>query len=80
VVPVSQLEEYTYGLAEEIVQNAPLSHRGHKRILKAVLDWLSPKGLTQEELELPLLIYDSEDYQEGVRAFLERRRPRFRGK
>jgi enoyl-CoA hydratase/carnithine racemase len=35
--------------------------------------------LTPEEADLPLTQFDTRDYQEGYRAFLEKRRPRFVG-
>jgi enoyl-CoA hydratase/carnithine racemase len=35
--------------------------------------------LTPEEVNLPLAQLDTRDYQEGYRAFLEKRRPNFIG-
>ena len=40
----------------------------------------SLEGLTPEEEHLPFTTFDSEDFQEGRSAFVERRTPRFRGK
>ena len=67
------------GLATEIAANAPLSVAGSKAILNAV----SEGSAALREAELQKLIdaaFDSADYTEGVRAFGERRPPRFIGR
>lgn len=81
VVPQGELEEKTYSLAREIAQNSPLVIALLKEELR-VLCAASP--LTPETFEriqgLRRAVYDSEDYQEGIRAFFEKRTPRFQGK
>jgi enoyl-CoA hydratase/carnithine racemase len=79
VVPPEELRPYTYALAEEIASLAPLSHEVNKRTLNQVLAKPSLTDLTPEEADLPLTQFDTQDYQEGYRAFLEKRRPRFIG-
>jgi len=79
VVPPDELRPYTYRLANEIASLAPLSHAVNKRTLKQVLAKPSLLELTPEEADLPLTQFDTLDYQEGYRAFLEKRRPRFIG-
>ena len=79
VVPVAELEGHIYALAEEIAGLAPLSHAGHKRVLASVLEDPSLVSLSEEERDAPFRAFDSEGYREGVRAFLEKRKPRFRG-
>lgn len=79
VVPQEELATYTYRLAEDIAALAPLSHAVNKRTMNHVLAKPSLADLTPEEADLPLRQFDTRDYQEGYRAFLEKRRPRFIG-
>ena len=78
VVPSERLEEVTYRLASEIANLAPLSHAVNKKTLNQVLAKPS-LDLTPEEADLPLTQFDTRDYHEGFRAFLEKRRPEFIG-
>lgn len=79
VVPPAEIEDYTYQLAQDIASLAPLSHAVNKRTLNQVLAKPRLSDLTPEEADLPLTQFDTQDYQEGYRAFLEKRRPRFTG-
>ena len=78
VVPPDQLVEVTYKLAADIAALAPLSHAVNKQTLNQVLAKPS-LDLTPDEANLPLTQFDTRDYQEGYRAFLEKRRPEFIG-
>jgi enoyl-CoA hydratase len=80
VVPADEIEEYVHKTANDIAQMAPLIHRWHKRIMRTVLTNPSLSNLTAEEEALPFASFDTEDFQEGRRAFLEKRRPVFRGR
>ena len=79
VLPPERLAEATYRLAEDIASLAPLSHRANKETLRQVMAKASLNDLTPEEADLPLMQFDTRDYQEGYRAFLETRRPEFAG-
>ena len=78
VVPADRLEEVTYKLAADIAALAPLSHAVNKKTMNQVLARPS-LDLTPEEAELPLGQFDTRDYHEGFRAFLEKRQPQFIG-
>jgi enoyl-CoA hydratase/carnithine racemase len=76
-----RLAEEALELAEEIAANAPLAQQGNKRVIRAVL---SAQGAmdpdTERELiELRRACFASEDFREGVRAFSEKRSPRWLG-
>ncbi len=75
-----QLVAQALELAEQIAANAPIAERGNKRIIKAVLAAeadLDPE-VERELLELRRGSLSSEDFQEAVRAFSEKRAPRWR--
>ena len=78
VIPPDQLAQVTYKLATDIAALAPLSHAVNKQTLNQVLAKPSLE-LTPDEANLPLTQFDTRDYQEGYRAFLEKRRPEFIG-
>jgi enoyl-CoA hydratase/carnithine racemase len=68
--------------ASEIAGNAPLAQTGNKRVIRAVLDGraaLAP-AIERELMELRLDSYRSEDFREAVRAFGEKRSPRWTGR
>ena len=80
-VPRDRLEDLTMWVAEQIANNSPLVIG----LLKEELRLLSAShNLGPETFErvqaMRREVYDSEDYQEGIRAFFEKRAPRFRGK
>ena len=79
VAPVAELEEQASRLIDQVSRLAPLSHKAHKEVLRRVLLDPALTGLSAEEEALPLLHFDSQDFQEGQRAFLEKRRPEFKG-
>lgn len=81
VVEDNDLEAHTNGLAEEIAGHAPLSLKGMKSALYRITDQpLLPEEAEEEIRSLFIRSLQSEDLAEAKQAFLEKRRPRFKGK
>jgi enoyl-CoA hydratase/carnithine racemase len=74
------LESTALELAAEVAANAPISMRGNKH----AIDALAANPVLSDELERELIelreaCFASEDFREGIRAFAEKRKPRWRG-
>jgi enoyl-CoA hydratase/carnithine racemase len=81
VVPDDEVAESALTLASEIAANAPLSMRGNKHAIEMLARF--PRLTAEQERELVELrrsCFASEDFREGIRAFAERRAPRWRGR
>jgi methylmalonyl-CoA decarboxylase len=80
VEPAEHIEAFVYELAEHIRKNAPLSVSVMKEEVRLLA---SAHAVTPELFEqiqgLRRIVYDSYDYQEGLNAFREKRKPEFRG-
>lgn len=79
VVPVAELERYTLDYANTIAGNAPLTLASIKR---SIIEWHRDPDKRDLELAQKLVdeCYDSEDYKEGRTAFMEKRKPVFKGR
>jgi 1,4-dihydroxy-2-naphthoyl-CoA synthase len=77
-VPLAELESFTRGLCQRIIDQPPLVQWNSKRIMRAALD-------SSLETTMVLtsnaggILQSSADAKEARRAFVEKRKPTFRG-
>jgi enoyl-CoA hydratase len=79
VVPAADLEAKTMEIANRIAEKSPIALRMAKEAVKLASRSNLDEGL-RREVDLFALCFSSEDKDEGVRAFLEKRKPVFKGK
>jgi enoyl-CoA hydratase/carnithine racemase len=80
VVSLEELDKHVLGLAAEIAANAPLSLTGNKHVIRTLRAHTLPPEVERELVELRESCFSSEDFREGVRAFAEKRKPRWQGR
>jgi enoyl-CoA hydratase/carnithine racemase len=79
VVPKAALDARVREVALEIADNAPLTLRSMKRIVRE----LARPDSERDDAAIRASIdacFDSRDYREGVQAFLAKRKPKFQGR
>ena len=81
VVPDEELDADVAETVRRISSGAPLVNRWHKKFIRRVVPGArTPAPLTTEEAAEGFACFDTEDFQEGVRAFLAKETPRFKGR
>ncbi len=75
----AELESGTLAMAATIAANSPVALELAKTAIRASLETPLSAGLSHER-DLFVAAFASEDHVEGVRAFLEKRQPEFRGR
>lgn len=79
VVPKADLERFTRDYALVMARNAPLTLRSAKATVEQLLKPAADRDLAMLD-RLITDCFNSQDYQEGVKAFSEKRRPQFQGR
>ncbi len=79
VVGVDAYLQEALKLAEEIAARAPAAIRAAKRMINQAFERSLSDGLSQERQEFYNL-FTTEDQKEGMRAFIEKRQPQWKGK
>ena len=78
-VPMEQLEDYVLKFADTLASKAPLAVKQAKLIMNIGVGVDLASGLKLEQEGIKLLKV-SEDFKEGITAFLEKRAPKWKGK
>ena len=77
VIKDEQVEDEAYASARRICQGAPLVAGWHKQWIRRLLDG---RPLSYEEKAASFAFLETEDYREGLAAFLEKRKPVFKAR
>jgi enoyl-CoA hydratase/carnithine racemase len=77
VVPDDRVDDEVAATAQRIAAGAPLVHRWHKKFARRLAD---PRPLTAEEYDESFACFGTEDFRIGYRAFLDKKKPEFKGR
>lgn len=78
VYPVEEFLEKSISLAQDIAARAPLAIQAAKRAINQAYELNLTKGL-DEERDLFFDLFSTQDQKEGMKAFLEKRKPSWKG-
>ena len=79
VVPAEVYLEEAIALANEIAERPPIAVRLAKDAVNKAFDTSLTEGLEYERKAFYML-FDTEDQKEGMKAFVEKRKPEFKGR
>ncbi|MBI4287038.1 MAG: enoyl-CoA hydratase [Chloroflexi bacterium] len=79
VVPADKLDAEVMALAKKLVGHSPMATRTVKTLVNRGMQMELPDGL-ELEMNMGALLFTTEDLQEGLKAFQERRKPNFPGR
>ncbi|MDA1090260.1 MAG: enoyl-CoA hydratase-related protein [Proteobacteria bacterium] len=77
IVADDAVEAEAMATARRIAEGAPLVHRWHRKFLDRLAD---PSPLSEEEIKEAYACYDTEDFKTGYQAFLDKKKPDFKGR
>lgn len=79
VIPAERLHQEALDFAKTLLKRAPQSVGLAKKLLNIAVNIDSTSGIAMEGLAQSILL-KTEDHQEGLKAFREKRKPKFEGK
>ena len=80
VVSAAEIERLTHQIADRIAETSPLCVALIRKNCRILAESRPESPETFERIQgLRRKVYDSQDYQEGIRSFLEKRKPIFKG-
>ena len=80
IVSDKNLDTAVEEIAQSICASAPLVNRWHKNLINRIMDTLKEDKSLREEYEDDYACFDTEDYRKGVKSFLEKKTPIFKGR